>query len=116
MLRKCCGGLRGAQRRRLQHGHAECERVLLDRTRAQFSAAACGTVRLGVDGDQLLRRGRNGEQRRHGEVRRAGVDDPHGGDSGAQIAGAPDDEVAGLFWRRSFSSFLRMRVRLSSDR
>ena len=68
-------------------------------------------------------------ERRHGEVRRAGEDDaqPVGHGDGTAYRRASVDQMTGAFERsraagalprsrRSFSSFLRMRVRLSSER
>ncbi|MCW0417171.1 hypothetical protein NB689_002925 [Xanthomonas sacchari] len=71
-------GFRRAQRLRLQHRDAARHRFQLDRRRGQPAAAPGGPVRLGVDRDHFMAL-RSRAQRRHGEVRRTGEDEFHGG-------------------------------------
>ena len=105
-----CSGI--FERRGLLDRHAVAHRALLDRARSDLLAAARRTVRLGVDGNDPVRRAQQRFERRHCELRRAGEDD---GQGVLQSAFGAERALPGRSLR-SFSSFLRMRVRLSSDR
>ena len=95
--------VRVTQRLRLQDRNLLLEGVFLDRAGAQFLAATCGPVRLRKDSHGLAAGFHKRLERRQREIRRAGKYDS------AHIA-------AVAAWRRSFSSFLRMRMRLDSER
>ena len=102
-----------AQRRRLLDRQAVPHSALLDRAGCELLAAARGTIGLRVDGDDPMRRAQQRFERRHGELRRAREDD---GQVVLQRAFGAERALPGPRSLRSFSSFLRMRVRLSSDR
>ena len=101
-----------AQRRRLLDRQAVPQRALLDRARCELLAAAGGTIGLRVDGDDPMREAQQRFERRHGELRRAGEDDGQG--ASFRVRFGAERALPGPRSLRSFSSFLRMRVRLSS--
>ena len=123
-------GLVRLERCGLLDGDAELQRALLDRARRERLPAAGGPVRLRVRRDQPVPGRVQRIERRHGEAGRAREDDAqrlghgrgwHGGTPCAvgQMTGALErSRVTGELprSRRSFSSFLRMRVRFSSER
>ena len=112
-LLQALDGGRLTQRRRLLDGQAVPQRALLDRAACELLAAAGGTVGLRIDGSDPVRRAQQRFERRHSELRRAREDD---GQVVLQSAFGAERAVSGPRSLRSFSSFLRMRVRLSSDR
>ena len=77
-LAQCVLGGLLLQRQRLQYGNAALDRLQLDRGRRQPAPSAGGPVGLGVDGHHFMV-GMRGAQAGHGERRRAGEDDSHGG-------------------------------------
>ena len=64
-----------AQGRRLQHRDVLLERVVLDRARRQFLAAAGRTIGLRQHGARLVRGGDQRLKRRYGKVRCSGEND-----------------------------------------
>ncbi len=66
------------QRGRLLDGQAERERALLDRARRELEAAACRSVRLGIDSRDLVTGRVQRRQGRHREVGGAGEDQAQG--------------------------------------
>jgi len=87
--------------------------ALLDRAARELLTATCRTIGLRVDGDDPVRRTQQCFEGRHGELRRAREDY---GQILLQRAFGAARELPGPRSLRSFSSFLRMRVRFSSDR
>ncbi len=104
-------GRAGAQRLRLRHGQAERERALLHFAGGEGEPAAGGPIGLRQDADDGVR-AREGIEGRDGEGRRAGEDDAQN-QAWREGRGVPRSESRE---RRSLSSFLRMRWRLSSER
>ena len=106
-------GARLSQRRRLLDWQRVPQSALLDRAGGELLTATGGAIGLRVDGDDPMRRAQQRFERRHCELRRAGEDD---GQGVLQSAFGAERALPGPRSLRSFSSFLRMRVRLSSDR
>ena len=109
------------QRRRLQDGKTERERALLDRTRGEALPATAAAIRLRADGDETMPRCGDRIERGQCEVGGSGEDNRQGpvhGGRTVQIAGARDGSRARPSARnfRSFSIFLRTRLRFISDR
>ena len=102
-----------AQRRGLLDRQAVPQGALLDCTGCELLTAARRTIGLRVDADDPMRGAQQRFERRHSELRRASEDDGQ-----VLLQRAFGEERTGSVPRslRSFSSFLRMRVRLSSDR
>jgi hypothetical protein len=86
--------------------------ALFDRAGCELLAAARGTIGLRINGNHAMRRVQQSIQRRYRELRRAGKN--YG--QVLQRAFGAGRALPGPRSLRSFSSFLRMRVRLSSDR